>query len=476
VINPTVHSADYKLYYAYQSAGSYTGGTVVWYYTDGADYYWGAQSSWDMLFQEYGYAITIPTVTTQAASDVGSTTATGNGNITSLNYGTVTKRGIAYSTTDTTPTIAEGASYVEETSASFSTGAFTENLTGLTKNTTYYCAAYAYNSAGYGYGSTVSFTTLVTAPSISSVAANNISKTSAQLNSVVNDDGGMDCEVRFGYGTTSQTSANFTSYDTVTSWVGGYNTSETPYVSISSLTASTEYYFRVQIKNDDSTVTSNELSFTTSSTVSAVTNFKATPNIDNVYLSWVKGAGASKTLIRYSYDTYPTSTSEGVELYSGVASDYTHTGLNSGTTIFYTAWAFYGATYSTAVYLMITTNAGVITTTSTEDIMSSSYWYQSPNYTNLSGIEPLYTIINGLADDYDMPYATAWVLFALAICTIAGVGTWLTSGSGLAGGAVMTVTLGCGVGIGLLQFWMVFFGLLFIIPAIINRRDYGGGI
>ena len=99
-----------------------------------------------------------PTVTTQAVTDIGKTTATGNGTITDTGGENCTKRGVCWNTTGN-PTVADDKS--EETD-SFGTGAFTRPMTGLTPGQHYYVKAYAYNSEGYGYGSQVEFTTFQT--------------------------------------------------------------------------------------------------------------------------------------------------------------------------------------------------------------------------------------------------------------------------------------------------------------------------
>lgn len=100
---------------------------------------------------------TAPTVTTQAVSDITTTSATGNGTITDLGSANVTERGIYYSTTDG---FSDGSGIKVSTTGDWSaTGAFTQAITGLTANTTYYLKAFATNSAGTGYGSQVSFTT-----------------------------------------------------------------------------------------------------------------------------------------------------------------------------------------------------------------------------------------------------------------------------------------------------------------------------
>ncbi|MBA7469618.1 hypothetical protein ES707_04890 [subsurface metagenome] len=114
---------------------------------------------------QYGEGISAPTVTTQAASSVEATAATGNGNITDTGGEDCDKRGFVYDTSphgdpgNTAPADSEYANYLEE-SDSFGVGAFTGALTSLGPNTPYYVRAYAHNSAGYSYGDEVEFTTL----------------------------------------------------------------------------------------------------------------------------------------------------------------------------------------------------------------------------------------------------------------------------------------------------------------------------
>ena len=95
------------------------------------------------------------TVTTQAVTAIGLTTATGNGNITDLGSTNPTAHGVCWNTVGT-PTIA--GSHTDE-GAAVATGAFTTSMTGLLAATTYYVKAYATNEAGTAYGNEVSFTT-----------------------------------------------------------------------------------------------------------------------------------------------------------------------------------------------------------------------------------------------------------------------------------------------------------------------------
>ena len=101
-------------------------------------------------------AFVAPTVVTQAITNIQLTTATGNENITDTGGENCDKRGVCWNIGGN-PTVIDSKS--EETN-SFSTGAFTHSMTGLTPNQKYYVKAYAHNSIGYGYGEQVDFTTL----------------------------------------------------------------------------------------------------------------------------------------------------------------------------------------------------------------------------------------------------------------------------------------------------------------------------
>ncbi len=97
---------------------------------------------------------TYPTLdVTTAVSSVSYTTAESGGNVLTDGGGTVTARGVCWSTS-ANPTIANS-----KTTDGSGLGSFTSNITGLTSNTTYYVRAYATNSAGTEYGNEEIFVT-----------------------------------------------------------------------------------------------------------------------------------------------------------------------------------------------------------------------------------------------------------------------------------------------------------------------------
>ena len=98
--------------------------------------------------------IALPTVVTTQVSEVTSSSAICSGNVTADGGDDVTERGVCYSSSVKQPTISNGKK-VEGSGM----GAFSCKLTGLNKGVTYYVRAYAKNSKGVAYGSTISFST-----------------------------------------------------------------------------------------------------------------------------------------------------------------------------------------------------------------------------------------------------------------------------------------------------------------------------
>ena len=105
----------------------------------------------------YYTAATVPTVTTQALTNVKNTNATGNGNITDIGVGNATRRGFCYKAgTSGDPTTGDSVAYDD---GSYGTGAYTKGLTGLSAGTGYRVRAYAVNPGGTSYGVSVQLTT-----------------------------------------------------------------------------------------------------------------------------------------------------------------------------------------------------------------------------------------------------------------------------------------------------------------------------
>ena len=196
-------------------------------------------------------AVTAPEITTTAITSITGSSAVSGGNVTSENGGSVTAKGVCWSTT-TNPTIEDS-----KTTDGTGTGSFVSNITGLLPGTTYYLRAYAANNAGTGYGSELSFTTLATIPSLTTEAISNITESSATSGGNITTDGGASVTAR---GVCWSTSANPTVTDNITSNGSGTGSFTS---DLTDLNAGTTYYVRAYATNSVGTAYGAEESFTT---------------------------------------------------------------------------------------------------------------------------------------------------------------------------------------------------------------------
>jgi hypothetical protein len=194
----------------------------------------------------------VPTVTTAAITAITGNAAAGGGNVTVSGGAEVTARGICFSSTNLTPTVAD-----TKTSDSKGTGAFTSALTSLKGNTTYYVRAYAINSAGTAYGAVVSFKTLVDLPVVTTTDVTAIGKTGAVSGGAVTYDGGGTVTARgLAWGTTANPTIAGTKIDGGTG-LGAF---------VSTLTALqkfTIYHVRAYATNSVGTAYGADIQFTT---------------------------------------------------------------------------------------------------------------------------------------------------------------------------------------------------------------------
>ena len=195
---------------------------------------------------------TVPTVTTNDASNMAATTATCGGKVTSDGGATVTSRGVYYGTSPNPETTGS------RKASGSGTGSFTCNLTGLAPNTTYYVKAYATNSVGTSYGEQKTFkTTAATAPVVTTNAVSDIQATSATCGGNVTSDGGATVTARGVCWSTSQNPTISNSKTTDGSGTGSFTS------TISGLSKNTTYYVRAYATNSIGTSYGEQRSFTT---------------------------------------------------------------------------------------------------------------------------------------------------------------------------------------------------------------------
>lgn len=413
------------------------------------------------------YTASVPTITTGSAVPL-TTSSNVSTIITSTGGAYPYQYGIVYGTTT--------GVYTANTTVSgnYTASTYYSNATGLTKGTTYYYKSYAVNSAGTGYGTESTFATIGD-PIIDTNTATLITTSSAQLNSTLSSDGGnsANVSVSWGWGKVSQTAVNFANYTVITAFAGTYSSGAYPSLALSSLNVTDTYYFRVQAKNMAGTVTSaTETSFTTSSNVSAPTQFIVIPvSGTEIDLSWIAGVGSSNTYIIYKTNAIPTDNkSDGIFLVATSETNYNHTSLTPGTTYGYRAWGKNGTTYSSeSAYGQMTTLTSTTATASLPSVTEPSGWFLTPSpNTNLTTKNPMAYILNNFADSIDFDRSLTWMIFAIGLSIICSFIIYKLSNHAMASMITSIVVMGFGTAQGIVP--SVLTGLMVIAVILINAK------
>ncbi|MCJ7605404.1 MAG: hypothetical protein MUO19_05140, partial [Dehalococcoidales bacterium] len=141
----------------------------------------------------------------------------------------------------------------------------------------------------------------VVLPSVTTGNATEVEETWAVLPGTVTDDGGEDCEYRFEYGITPGESYAFS-----TVWKGSLSTGQSFSENVSGLGKGTKYYYRAQVRNSSGTADGDEVSFLTKPDEPVTSTFKAEDITDtSLTLTWTKGEGAQRTMIRRKTGGFP---------------------------------------------------------------------------------------------------------------------------------------------------------------------------
>jgi hypothetical protein len=299
-----------------------------------------------------GVPTTPPSVTTGPASFVGQTSATFNGNLTSLGSASSVGVGFLYGTN---PGLS-GATNVTVGILS-SPGGFSITVVGLSSGVTYYAKAWA-NGAGFASGSILSFTTLSTPPTVTSYAATSKGQTTATLNGNLGSLGSApSVEVGFLYG------VNSTLVGAVNVSAGSLTGPGTFSAALHGLTTGATYYFRAWASGT-AFVSGDVMNFTAANygTLAPHANTKKGkgngPNAATLSGNVSSLGSATVVNVGFLYGTSPTL-SDAMNVTVGIAAtpeefSLSLFGLSPGVTYYFQAWAA-GQGFSLGGILNVTT-------------------------------------------------------------------------------------------------------------------------
>jgi hypothetical protein len=330
----------------------------------GTTYYYCAVAS-SLAGTSFGVVMSLtttepPTVTTTAASAVASTTATLGGSVNPngadatgwFRYSTANP-GACNDTFGTRTPASGGVSLGSGSSAL----PYSEALTALTPNTTYYYCAIASTSSGTGFGAVMSLTTTAAGgPSVTTGNATAVSTTDATLNASASPNG-QAATAWFRYDTADPGACNDTFGVRAPTSGGaslGSGTSTVSYLqALSGLTPDTTYYFCAIVSTSNGTSYGAVASFQTAGGI-GVTTAVATEMTDTVAtLNGSADPNGSAGMAWFRYDTTDPGdcddtfgtrapASDGVDLGAGfgeVEFSEALTGLLPGATYYYCAIA-----------------------------------------------------------------------------------------------------------------------------------------
>ena len=322
-----------------------------------------------------------PGTSTQAATDITTTSATLNGIINANNssttitfeYGTTTSYG---SSVAANPSPVTGNSDTPVTAS----------LTSLTPGTIYHFRVRGLSDGGEVFGADKSFTTLKL-PDATALSATNVTGTTSTLNGTVNANNSL-TTVTFEYGLSTSYGATATS---VPAQVSG-NSATAVNANISGLTQSTLYHYRIKAESAAGIKYSSDLTFTTSASPAASTNSASVVGTTSATLNGnVNGSGLSTTVtfeygLTTSYGTEVTASQSPVTGSTPTAVSANISGLNQATTYHFRVKAVStgGTTYGSDQTFTTLTPPAATTGTATSVTSTTATLGGTVNANNLS--------------------------------------------------------------------------------------------
>ena len=237
---------------------------------------------------------TIPSGTSEAATNLTASSATLNGIVNANNYSTTVT--FEYGTTTNYGNIATAK---ESPLSGDSNTNVSADISGLVEVTTYHYRVKAVNSYGTTYSTDKTFTTLGQIPTSATIAATNITSASATLNGTVNANY-LNSTVTFEYGLTTNYGSTVNSNQ---SPVSG-NTITDVNAIVSGLDVATTYHYRVKATNSLGTSYGSDMSFKTLSLApSAITHAPTNITPTSATLNGSVNSNGENTTVTFEYGT-----------------------------------------------------------------------------------------------------------------------------------------------------------------------------
>jgi hypothetical protein len=387
--------------------------TTLHHFRAVADGAGGTSYGTDITFTTGG--VGAPAITTNVATGVQITSAQLNGTVTSdggsppvtvwFDYGLTTAYELG-----STPTAA----------GLVTSDTFYYGLGGLTTNSTYHYRAVGQNTLGTTYGIDQSFiTTTATAPTTNTNSATSVGAVQVTLQGTLLTDGGATCDLSFEWGLT-------TGYGNTVTASPSTGSAGTAYSAlVTGLVVDTTYHFRANATNNGGTGNGTDMAFTT--VFGPPTDFMAVAvSSSTINLSWV--LQGDQTFVSYKTTGYPVNLLDGTEVYFGLNTYATLSGLTVGTTYYFSAWSWKtgGVWTSTNANAIATTYASTgtndlpqPTVPAGEEPTPGGSWFDVPTSAVVRNL-PLYDIAIGWSDAFEVPEGTFLAILSLFLSMIAG--------------------------------------------------------
>jgi uncharacterized protein (TIGR02145 family) len=371
-----------------------------------------------------------PSVTTNTASDIGSTIATLSGTVNANGFSTTVTFEWGLTTSYGSIATASQSPVSGSTNTAVSAG-----LTGLVPNTTYHYRVKAVSCQGTPvYGGDQYFTTSCISPNATTNAASGTGSATATLNGSVNANG-FSTTVTFEYGLTTSYGSTINAAQNPVS--GSSNIAVS--AGLTGLTSNTLYHYRVKAVNCyPGPVYGGDMSFTTLCTLpSAVTSAATSVGSTSAVMNGAVNANGSPctTSVTFEYgttDLYGTSiaaTPSSVTGTSAINVSASLTGLTPGTTYYFRIKAVNngGTSYSTGRTFSTPCPAPTATTNDPSNVGSTSATFNGS--VNANGCNTNVTFEYGLTTSYGSTYTVPNPVTGFASTNVSGNVIGLLPGS-----------------------------------------------